>query len=245
METSKQQTLPFGEGKLTCSRGDFRASHFQQPGNGKVQPITVISGRKCCERFAKLVPGGSWAKTFSELLIGREDWFSNACTLTWKMRGTRSRRLYFQLAASEHRTSDTECGLLPTVQTQGLKVNEDGKTVFMNMNLLPTPTATDKGSGRINKSPSHGASNRPSIALAAKMGLLPTPTANDGKNATLPESQKERISLVSEAMKYNIDGQTSQLNPLYVQEMMGFPYLWTELPFQSGGPNPSNPTETR
>lgn len=245
METSKQQTLPFGEEKSTCSRGDFRASHFQQPGNGKVQPITVISGRKCCERFAKLVPAGSWAKTFSELLIGREDWFSNAFTLTWKMRGTRSRRLYFQLAVSEHRTSDTECGLLPTVQTQGLKVNEDGKTVFMNMNLLPTPTATDKGSGRINKSPSHGASNRPSIALAAKMGLLPTPIASDGKNATWPESQKERRSLVSEEMKYNIDGQTSQLNPLFVQEMMGFPYLWTELPFQSGEQNPSNPTETR
>lgn len=78
-----------------------------------------------------------------------------------------------------------------------------------------------------------------------KIGRLPTPTANDGKNASSPDSQKERISLVAEAMKYKTDGQTSQLNPLFVQEMMGFPYLWTELPFQSGGQNPSKPTETQ
>lgn len=221
METSKQQTLPFGEEKLTSSPEDFRASHFQQPGNGKVQPITVISGRKCCERFAKLVPAGSWAKTFSELLIGREDWFSNVCTLTWKMRGTRSRRLFFQLAASEHRTSDTECG------------------------LLPTPTATDKGSGRINRSLSPGAADRPTLALAARMGLLPTPTANDAKNATLPKSQTMRKYGIVKIASMFKDGHDSQLNPLFVQEMMAFPYLWTELPFQSGEQNPSKPTETR
>lgn len=166
--TSRQQTLPFGEEKSTCSPEDFRASHFQQPVNEKVQPITVTSGRKCLEQFGKLVPDGSWAKTFSELLIGREDWFSNVCTLTWKLRGTRSRRSYFQLVASTPNTCDIECG------------------------LLPTPTATDKGSGRMNRSLSPGAASRPSIALAARLGLLPTPTANDAKNATLPKSQKSR-----------------------------------------------------
>jgi hypothetical protein len=29
-------------------------------------------------------------------------------------------------------------------------------------------------------------------------------------------------------------GKTSQLNPLFVAEMMGFPTDWTILPFQSG-----------
>lgn len=32
-------------------------------------------------------------------------------------------------------------------------------------------------------------------------------------------------------------GKTSQLNPLFVAEMMGFPPDWTVLPFQSGGRN--------
>jgi hypothetical protein len=39
-------------------------------------------------------------------------------------------------------------------------------------------------------------------------------------------------------------GKTSQLNPRFVAEMMGFPVNWTELPFQSGEPKASKPTET-
>jgi hypothetical protein len=33
------------------------------------------------------------------------------------------------------------------------------------------------------------------------------------------------------------NGKTSQLNPLFVLEMMGFPPDWTTLPFLSGGTN--------
>ncbi len=43
----------------------------------------------------------------------------------------------------------------------------------------------------------------------------------------------------------NTDGKTSQLNPLFVEEMMGFPKNWTALPFQNGEKNQSNPTETQ
>jgi len=39
------------------------------------------------------------------------------------------------------------------------------------------------------------------------------------------------------------DGSGSQLNPLFVAEMMGFPPNWLELPFQSTDKNPSKPTE--
>ncbi len=37
-----------------------------------------------------------------------------------------------------------------------------------------------------------------------------------------------------------VDGGTSQLNPLFVEEMMGFPLMWTALPFLSpdGDKNP-------
>ena len=250
-EDIKSTDFTIWRGKSTFSPEGSHANHSQQQGNVKVQPITVTSGRKCLEQFGKFVPAGSWAKTFSELLVGMEGWFSSRCTLTWKLKGTKSRRLYFQLVESMPHTKDTERGLLlktpsamdarsenlskkeqkfgnsgtlaqevqtgfiykrrllPTVQTQGLKVNQSGKTVFM------------------------------------KISLLPTPTANDGKNATLPESQKNRSSLVSEVMQKKKYGQDSQLNPLFVQEMMGFPYLWTELPFQSGEQNQSKPMVTR
>jgi hypothetical protein len=42
------------------------------------------------------------------------------------------------------------------------------------------------------------------------------------------------------------DGQTFRLSPLFTEEMMGFPFLWTTLPFlkQNGASSPSRLTET-
>jgi hypothetical protein len=97
--------------------------------------------------------------------------------------------------------------------------------------------------------------------------MLPTPMAQDGKNSTLPKSQINRTSIVgmlctptAQASRGNtsdkrgkgnltdqiaemelMPGQTSQLNPRFVMEMMGFPPDWTELPFLSGETNQSKP----
>ena len=42
------------------------------------------------------------------------------------------------------------------------------------------------------------------------------------------------------------DGRPSRLSPLFTEEMMGFPLMWTALPFlsESGAPKPSKPTAT-
>ena len=181
--------------------------------------------------------------------------------------------------------------LLPTVMTQGLKRgNKDGKTEFMPLELLPTPTAIDSGSGRMNRSMSANAKERPTIALAAKMGLLPTPMSTDirheRRTKELRESGAETMgsrrngesrpngltdwmdfhgmlpTLVATDYKQGCSpqamtrkdnktradtlrnlpsmtgnhsrqtgGETSQLNPLFVEDMMGFPPGWTTLPF--------------
>lgn len=143
-------------------------------------------------------------------------------------------------------TVGTDVGLLPTVQTQGLKRCVNGKMVFMPLSLLPTPTAIDAGSGRMNKSLSPNASERPTLAMASKMGLLPTPTANDAKNVTLPASQGIRNGLPKTAMQSDEyrTGTGSRLNPLYVAEMMGFPGNWLVSPFLGGAGKPSKPAET-
>lgn len=143
MKTSEQLTLPFGETVSTFSPADSRASRSASPVIEKAREMTAISGRRCLELFGRFVPAGSWAKTFPELLIGRRDWFSSRCVLTWKMRGTKSNRMYFQLVVSMPHTEGIEYGLLPTAQTQGLKICVKGKTVFMPMRLLHTPTAND------------------------------------------------------------------------------------------------------
>jgi hypothetical protein len=95
--------------------------------------------------------------------------------------------------------------------------------------LLPTPTAMDSTNATSTMS----------------MGMLPTPTVNEGKNATFPESQINRSSLIGELMKTQDIGKTSQLNPLFVLEMMGFPPDWTELPFLSGETNQSKQPATQ
>lgn len=95
-----------------------------------------------------------------------------------------------------------------------------------------------------NKSPSPGAAERPTLALAAIQGLLPTPCATEATKFTKtfnPNSQmgKSLTALAISGMipspssKKKTSGKTFQLNPLYVEEMMGFPLMWTALPFLS------------
>ena len=235
------RTLSLPEGSRSC------ASRSASPENAKGREMTATSGRRCLELFGRFVPVGSWAKTFSELFIGRTDWYSSRCALTWKMKATMSNRSYFRLVVSTLPIAGTGCGLLPTAQTQGLKICVEGKTVFMPLGFMPTPTALDCGSGRMNRSLSKGASERPTLALAARMGMLPTPTANDARNVSLPPSQAKRDGgMVKTAMRSDEyrAGAGFRLNPRFVAEMMGFPVDWTALPFQVGAGNPSKPTAT-
>lgn len=355
--------------------------------------ITATSGHRCFERYGRYTPLGSLVKTLME----SKRWWSPAKSLIWdaqtifskrityterkadspstksvqtsKPKDIPSNRLLFQLVPSEHHTEETEFGLLPTVQTQGLKqCNKKGKTEFVPLDLLPTPnamdiahkdmeinergrrnpkkgktdhslgledmavaqllptpTALDKGGGRINKSLSPNAAERPTLALAARKGLLPTPcsieatkftktinpnsqmgqgltalavngllptpTAMEVKHSKRVKGLKEqgakgmysrkngalRPNGLTDFLDFNgmmptpsardwkgctnlgvkkangnvygetlpdtvkrVTGGSSQLNPLFVEEMMGFPLMWTALPFlsPSGDKNP-------
>jgi hypothetical protein len=93
------------------------------------------------------------------------------------------------------------------------------------------------------------------IARKLREGLLPTPRSNvvnemDLNNPALAERNKsnleEEISKIVVSQGAD-DGTPSRLNPLFTEEMMGFPFLWTTLPFlrQSGEPNHSKPTATQ
>ena len=124
--------------------------------------------------------------------------------------------------------------------------------------MLPTPTARDE------KNPSSPDGERIARKVAqgytielndlAAMGQPPTPSARDYKGKTNPGTVKEGSGCIyGETLPDTIDricsqktdGQTFRLSPLFTEEMMGFPLMWTTLPFlsQSGAPNPSRPTE--
>lgn len=293
-----------GEGRLTYSQEGFLASHFQRQESEGERKMTVISGRKCFGQYGRYDPLGSLVRT----LLESYRWYNPAVRLRWKVkplclkRLTRKRysskntlsrpsaeilsvrdipssRFLFQLAVSEPRTGGTGYGsLLPTVQTQGLKVcDKNGKTKFMDVSLLPTPTAQDfKRRGPNSKqqglpevackkmlptptarSYKHGSKitdgrSRRKISQGWTMelndlavsGLLPTPTMRDYQPSVSPTGLVRKNGKRRDDALCNIPvmigqhcqqngGKTSQLNPLFVEEMMGYPLMWTTLPFLS------------
>ena len=284
-----------GEGRLTYSQEGFLASHFQRQESERERKMTVTSGRKCFGQYGRYDPLGSLVRT----LLESPAWYNPAVRLRWKVkplclkRLTRKRysnkstlskpsveilnvkdipssRFLFQLAVSEPRTGGTGYGLLPTVQTQGLKVcDKNGKTKFMNLSLLPTPTAQEgfnSGKGEIFVTRNNtirirnqnGTSSRLGLEGVVKHMLYPTPTAQDfrrrgpnSKQQGLPEAAYKDLLPTPKANSWKTPcehgegspdlqtyiakkiGETSQLNPLFVEEMMGYPLMWTTLPFLS------------
>jgi hypothetical protein len=67
----------------------------------------------------------------------------------------------------------------------------------------------------------------------AYKGMLPTPQAYD--NPAKNTGKRNQDGLQKRA--FEMTGQTSQLNPQFVAEMMGFPPNWLESPFQNTGTN--------
>lgn len=126
------------------SLADSPASHSVTQGEEKARQMTATSGRACFESYKTSSQTGSSLKMCAASLLGTTAWYSSRCALTWKAKVTKSSRLLFQLAPSTPRTGETGSGLLPTVQTQGLKVCKNGKSVPM---MLPTPDASDGSRG--------------------------------------------------------------------------------------------------
>ena len=80
-------------------------------------------------------------------------------------------------------------GLLPTPVSQGLKVcDKNGKTRFIDLSLLPTPTAGEALKWR-NQLDINSQMGTALNALAVN-GLLPTPSARDLKGKTNPGVRK-------------------------------------------------------
>lgn len=232
---------------------DSLVNHLASLDNEKERMMTVISGRKCLESYERQGRAGLLVRMLLESPI----WFNPVVKLTWKRKVIKmkkitrkrylsknissipsatilnvkdipSNRSLFQLAVSERHINGIGYGsLLPTVQTQGLKVcDKDGKTRFMDLSslpkqgikygdLLPTPVASDHtGSCTIRKmTKSNGAPRTDSLRnMPAVIGM-------DGDR---------------------LNGRVFQLSPLFVEEMMGYPLMWTTLPFltENGEKNP-------
>ena len=288
MKISQRQISLFTEEQSTSSQEDSHVSHIAQQGKDLVKKMTVTSGRRCLEQYEKFNHDTLWERMLPVLLIGMEGWFSKRCKLIWKLKGTKSGRLYFQLVPSTLPTEETESGLLPTPMTADgsrgaiigkndvfvttkngtpRKINQNGQNGSVGlaryaiMGLLPTPTACDIEGGVTNPiqisqrngrwiNTRKGTGTEFGAKLRDVAGLLPTPTAQcekGGRSGDKPRAGKNPLkNNLGDAINYiEQTSKSSQLNPRFVMEMMGFPPDWTELPFLSGEMNPSKQEETQ
>jgi hypothetical protein len=244
MKNLPKEKAQIGELTKLLFPEDFLANPIQQAEKEKAKKIPAIYGPKCCEQLKKFNRIGLWARMFTDLLIGTEEWYSTKSRLSWKIKATKYNRIYFQLVAKTHRTKDTEFSLLPTATTvqQNTKFQQGGSSLqYLAINdLLPTPLAVERThTERVLKLKKTGAQSvfstkngttRPNGIVDFLMfyDLIPTPTAQEGGKITGKENQNSLTKMARVTT-----GKTGQLNHRFVAELMGFPTNWTELPFQN------------
>lgn len=134
---------------------------------------------------------------------------------------------------------------------KGIKLNNlSSGAVF---GLLPTPMATEvryerrakelkEAGGETFHSRKNGETRPNGIADFLDFhGMLPTPIQSDWKGSVGKEKmirkdgklRTDSLRNMPQMMGKDSNGATSQLSPLFVEEMMGFPSMWIALPFLS------------
>ena len=90
-------------------------------------------------------------------------------------------------------------------------------TALNETGMLPTPTTKNVSGGAVQVNENGKRQNKGGTEFSAQLHDL-------AKSQMLPTPM----------VKEQEPGKTSQLSPLFVEEMMGFPKGWTVSPFQSG-----------
>lgn len=211
------------------------------------------------KKYARNLSSDRMIDAFTREMLGNKNWHSSHRHLKWNAivaysAKTISERVHFVGEKSLGRTKKNEkyefskylvYKLMPftskesdTLEVGGLFDTDDFEGIDLENSLLPTPTASDgqRGGQKVDgkkKERSSGQTYSSNIVDLAVSELLPTPTAMSAKgNVTQDRGYYNLTDII--AVRYKIEpmeGGTSLLNPLYVEEMMGFPEGWILLPF--------------
>lgn len=175
-----------------------------------------------------------------DILTKSNGWYSERCSLFWDRKYMGNDRNLFHLKTNKK----LETQILPTPIAGDWKGQrrKDGTANMLSgkatLGLLPTPDANIRGA-RKNQN-GHQVTLQDVVAmntqeaksLAISAGMLPTPTASDYLNGT--EKRTETFNRDCDLKHYIAfrNGKPTQLNPKFVEEMMGFPENWTSAPFK-------------
>lgn len=240
--------------QLTLFPADSLASPSLSPGSAEARRTTVTSGRKCCALSRSSGPLGSLVRT----LLASSAWRSTRCLLTWKGSATPARRLLYRLVPSTPRTGGTGARLSGVERWKENITGEDGEPILWKtpiasdsvnrefyhnsrgepnlsgmVKMWPTPKASDyKGSGPAGtKSAEHDLKKH---NLKGVVMFFPTPTTGAGLSGGTGNFQqlkklKDSGQIKEEERRNMSQGNGGQLNPTWVEWLMGFPIGWTDL----------------
>ena len=231
--TSRLLTESRGEELLMSYRAAF---HARTSAELDEVPASTVSDQVCGSTwlgsFAKYDPDSSSWKTAQCSLLAGSDEFSE----TWPRWGSMRNGESYPRQIPVPPISVNASGLWQTpvaddaIERKAGKWNSRGEPkLSAEVKLFPTPCAIDAGSGRINKSPSPGAAERPTLAMMARKNLWPTPTAgNSHSSGRLDEwgGSRSREKMRSLATTQELTG---LLNPDWEEWLMGWPIGWTAL----------------
>ena len=232
--------------QLTLFQGDSPASPFPWLESKKVKGMTATCGLKCSELSESLRRVGCSVRTYLESCELPPGTWSR----TWSARALTSRCLILKLRLSARSTGERESRLLPTVTaTVGEKGGPNQRDscgrpgLQMAAMLWQTPNVPNGGwVNPADMSPTgvmpDGKKRQVGLEHQVKMvssGLWPTPRAADYKGCGPAGSSSAEHHLkrgqLSGAVLYpkSSDAVNGQLNPTWVEWLMGFSIGWTDL----------------
>jgi hypothetical protein len=212
-----------GEELLTWFRAGFPAKTFPQP--EKAQESTESEaecGPKWRGSFARFDPDSCSWRTHQCSLLGGLTEYSE----TWPRWGSMRNGECWERQTLAHHTNETEFGLWPTptvcgnYNQKGMSKNS-GDGLATAVKKWPTPTTSTGGpqmmGDKLRPSGAKGSNN-----LAGAVRTWPTPTAHNSKEGAFPaEYNRKTPTLAAEV--------GGQLNPNWVEWLMGWPVGWTDL----------------
>ena len=227
-----------------------RVSRLASLDDKKELGTIATSGLRCLESSKNLNPVGLLQKMSEALLISNTAWSSNVCTLIWKVKATKRKRLLYQLQASVPRIAGTESGLwatpntmdhLPQRSPEALRrqatTTRKGRTRPGNLREQVDPTTV-----RLWRTPDavSGGSNLPGIKKALNQGHLKRPSGQPIQIRLHDQVREKRLWPTPREFMYKdskIDRGKSNLgevvggtlNPAWVEWLMGYKEGYTDL----------------
>ena len=233
----------------TSSQEDTLANLSPSQVEKKVKKIQDTSGQKCLD----LSKNSDRLGLLEKMLVDTLNSVSTPYSRTWKVKVTPQGRLVFQLLASVQNTKEKESGLwrTPDAYSGGSNLNKikealdeghlkrkSGQSIQIRLadqvkesRLWPTPT-TDSATERRTKYKQGGTPL--TLAVQEEEKLWPTPAAHEGRLGYQRRDTGKRGTQKSLTTKV-IDKEggrektTGQLNPTWVEWLMGYPSGWTDL----------------